>query len=141
MHFLRLHHGICRLLQFPHTTWLRIHHVPEAEIADIVYEVLNSPYEGENGNWWIGEEDTGIAHDESVVPEINFETGTWWIGGVDTNIAVEIVIIEDDEEAPSEDEETPDTGENGMFTVVIAVLAVMMGAAMVLFSKKNNVTE
>lgn len=30
------------LLQFPHTTWLRIHHVPESEIADIVYEALKA---------------------------------------------------------------------------------------------------
>lgn len=30
------------LLQFPHTTWLRIHHIPESEIAETVYEVLRS---------------------------------------------------------------------------------------------------
>ena len=30
------------LLQFPHTTWLRIHHMPEQEIADVVDSVLKA---------------------------------------------------------------------------------------------------
>lgn len=30
------------LLQFPHTTWLRIHHIPEAEVADIVHAALTA---------------------------------------------------------------------------------------------------
>ena len=30
------------LLQFPHTTWLRYHHIPESTIADIVCEVLKA---------------------------------------------------------------------------------------------------
>ena len=39
--------------------------------------------EGENGNWWLGEEDTGIAVD----PEISVgENGNWWVNGVDTQI-------------------------------------------------------
>ena len=53
------------------------------------------PHIGENGNWWIGEVDTGwqargpagISGSDGVTPFISSDTWTWWIGGVDTGIS------------------------------------------------------
>lgn len=65
-----------------------------------------TPYIGENGNWWIGETDTGVNAegddgDDGDVPEIG-ENGNWWIGGLDTGIT-----------ALGSDGKTPFIGENG----------------------------
>ena len=49
-----------------------------------------TPYIGENGNWWIGETDTGVKANGSdgaagATPYIG-ENGNWWIGETDTGI-------------------------------------------------------
>ncbi|MBQ3016576.1 MAG: leucine-rich repeat protein [Clostridia bacterium] len=49
-----------------------------------------TPHVGDNGNWWLGEDDTGILAvgtngkdgTDGATPAI--KNGTWWIGGVDT---------------------------------------------------------
>ena len=57
----------------------------------------DTPYIGENGNWWIGNQDTGIAAQgqpgqngqngqDGVTPHIG-ENGNWWIGNQDTGIS------------------------------------------------------
>ena len=52
-----------------------------------------TPYIGSNGNWWIGDRDTGISAqgpqgedgEDGYTPEINIgENGNWFIDGVDT---------------------------------------------------------
>ncbi len=67
-----------------------------------------TPYIGENGNWWIGETDTGIKAagtngkdgvdgkdgqdgvdgKDGLTPHIG-ENGNWWIGETDTNVKAE----------------------------------------------------
>ncbi len=124
--------------------------VEEEEIVEEekVYIVVNVPFEGDNGNFIIGEYDTGIPYDPEAEFYVDEETGHWFINGVDTGIPAEFEeYVEEEEEeveeeVPSEEENTPPPmGENTLPAIMIAVLAVMMGAAMVLFSKKNNVTE
>ena len=49
-----------------------------------------TPYIGENGNWWIGETDTGIKAEgedgaAGQTPYIG-ENGNWWIGETDTGV-------------------------------------------------------
>ena len=44
-----------------------------------------SPYIGENGNWWIGDEDTGV-YSGGEAPEIG-SNGNWYIGGEDTGVS------------------------------------------------------
>ena len=49
-----------------------------------------TPNIGENGNWWINGEDTGIPAQgkdgqNGATPVIG-ENGNWWIGGVDTGV-------------------------------------------------------
>ena len=44
-----------------------------------------SPYIGENGNWWIGDEDTGV-YSGGEAPEIG-SNGNWYIGGKDTGVS------------------------------------------------------
>ena len=52
-----------------------------------------TPNIGDNGNWWIGGEDTGIPAkgqdgkpgDDGATPVIG-ENGNWWIDGVDTGV-------------------------------------------------------
>lgn len=47
-----------------------------------------SPHIGDNGNWWIGEEDTGVAASgggTGVAPHIG-ENGNWFIGATDTGV-------------------------------------------------------
>jgi hypothetical protein len=52
-----------------------------------------TPFIGENGNWWIGETDTGVKAagtdgedgDDGLTPVIG-ENGNWFIGGVDTGV-------------------------------------------------------
>ena len=108
---------------------------------DVVYVVTNVPYVGENGNWWIGDVDTGIVAEEGVEPYIG-ENGTWWIGDVDTEILVEYEIYveeEYDDDPPAEDE--PDLGENAVFPIVIAVLVLALAAMLVLFSQKKKTNE
>ena len=51
-----------------------------------VKEVVE-PYVGENGNWWLGEKDTGIVVKEIVEPFVG-ENGNWWVGDKDTGIVV-----------------------------------------------------
>ena len=42
---------------------------------------------GENGNWWLGDKDTGIVVKEYVEAKVG-ENGNWWLGDKDTGIAV-----------------------------------------------------
>jgi hypothetical protein len=44
----------------------------------------DSPYIGSNGNWWIGDTDTGVPAEASA-PYIG-ANGNWYAGGVDTGI-------------------------------------------------------
>ena len=74
-----------------------------------------TPNIGENGNWWIGGEDTGIPAkgkdgqdgQDGATPVIG-ENGNWWIGGVDTGVPAKGQDGED-----GEDGTTPHIGENG----------------------------
>ena len=71
-----------------------------------------TPNIGENGNWWIGGEDTGIPAkgkdgqdgQDGATPVIG-ENGNWWIGGVDTGVPAT--------GADGQDGTTPHIGENG----------------------------
>ena len=50
-----------------------------------------TPYVGENGNWWIGTTDTGVAAkgqngQNGLTPFIG-ENGNWWIGTTDTGVS------------------------------------------------------
>lgn len=49
-----------------------------------------TPFIGENGNWWIGEEDTGVKANgvdgsNGITPHIG-ENGNWFIGENDTGV-------------------------------------------------------
>ncbi len=49
-----------------------------------------TPYIGTNGNWWIGDEDTGICAEgqdgqNGLTPYIG-DNGNWWIGDEDTGV-------------------------------------------------------
>ena len=46
-----------------------------------------TPYIGNNGNWWIGDEDTGISArgNDGITPHIG-DNGNWFIGEEDTGI-------------------------------------------------------
>lgn len=49
-----------------------------------------TPHVGDNGNWWIGSEDTGISvgaqGEQGVTPHIG-DNGNWWIDLTDTGIS------------------------------------------------------
>ena len=62
-----------------------------------------TPHIGENGNWWLGDGDTGIAAtgDDGITPHIG-GNGNWYIGDTDTGV-----------KATGEDGITPHIGENG----------------------------
>jgi hypothetical protein len=56
-----------------------------------------SPAIGDNGNWWIGDTDTGVSPTgtsgadgadgaDGVSPTIG-DNGNWWIGSTDTGVA------------------------------------------------------
>ena len=62
-----------------------------------------TPRIGENGNWWIGDTDTGVKAkgDDGQTPRIG-NNGNWWIGNTDTGV-----------NAKGEDGETPRIGNNG----------------------------
>ena len=71
-----------------------------------------TPNIGDNGNWWIGDEDTGIpakgkdgADGQDGATPVIGENGNWWIGGVDTGVPAT--------GADGEDGATPEIGENG----------------------------
>ena len=71
-----------------------------------------TPNIGDNGNWWIGGEDTGIpakgkdgADGQDGATPVIGENGNWWIGGVDTGAPAT--------GADGEDGATPEIGENG----------------------------
>ena len=49
-----------------------------------------TPRIGENGNWWIGDTDTGVKA-EGQTPHVG-DNGNWWIGETDTGIPVVITI-------------------------------------------------
>lgn len=83
---------------------------PEPDVYAQIMELLNNmgggngepgndgltPYIGENGNWFIGEEDTGVkaAGEDGepgkpgITPHIG-DNGNWWIGETDTGICAE----------------------------------------------------
>ena len=71
-----------------------------------------TPNIGENGNWWINGEDTGIPAQgkdgqdgqDGATPVIG-ENGNWWIGGVDTGVPAY--------GKDGEDGATPEIGQNG----------------------------
>lgn len=62
-----------------------------------------TPHVGENGNWWLGDDDTGIAAtgDDGITPHIG-GNGNWYIGDVDTGV-----------KATGDNGITPHVGENG----------------------------
>lgn len=46
-----------------------------------------TPYVGENGNWWVGSSDTGVnAKGENGLTPIIGSNGNWWIGDRDTGV-------------------------------------------------------
>ncbi len=73
-------------------------------IPPIMSNTEGRPFAGENGNWWIGDYDTGIAvqygevetdeNGEEYTPIINDpvigENDNWWIGSSDTGVKAEI---------------------------------------------------
>ena len=68
-----------------------------------------TPYIGSNGNWWIGDEDTGISAQgdpgkDGKTPYIG-SNGNWWIGDEDTGISAQ--------GDPGKDGKTPYIGSNG----------------------------
>ena len=80
-----------------------------------------TPYIGENGNWWIGETDTGIKAEgtdgkdgvdgtDGLTPFIG-ENGNWWIGETDTGVKAEGTDGKDG--INGTDGLTPYIGENG----------------------------
>lgn len=62
-----------------------------------------TPHIGGNGNWWLGDDDTGIAAtgDDGITPHIG-GNGNWYIGDTDTGV-----------KATGKDGITPHVGENG----------------------------
>lgn len=46
-----------------------------------------TPHIGENGNWWLGDDDTGIAAtgDDGITPHIG-GNGNWYVGSADTGV-------------------------------------------------------
>lgn len=50
----------------------------------------NAPYIGENGNWYIGNDDTGVSAkgEGGLTPHVG-ENGNWFTGDVDTGIAAQ----------------------------------------------------
>lgn len=62
-----------------------------------------TPHVGENGNWYLGENDTGVKAqgDDGVTPHVG-GNGNWWLGDVDTGV-----------KAQGEDGINPHIGENG----------------------------
>ena len=86
-----------------------------------------TPFIGENGNWWIGSVDTGIPAkwqdgsggedgtdgEDGQTPFIG-ENGNWWIGSVDTGIPAKGQDGSDGEDGTDgADGQTPFIGENG----------------------------
>lgn len=80
-----------------------------------------TPYIGENGNWWIGDTDTGVSAkgkqgENGLTPFIG-ENGNWWIGDTDTGISAEGKQGEPGKDGQDgkdgKDGETPYVGENG----------------------------
>ena len=72
-----------------------------------------TPSIGENGNWWVGSEDTGVPATirgkdgaDGLTPEI--KDGNWWIGGEDTGVKAEGTDGKDGTDGIS-----PVIGENG----------------------------
>lgn len=73
-------------------------------IPPIMGDTDGKPYAGENGNWWIGEYDTGVKveygsaetddNGEEFTPIANDpvvgENGNWWIGNTDTGKKADI---------------------------------------------------
>ena len=55
------------------------------DLGNVTGENGKTPHVGENGNWWIGETDTGVSA-SGATPHIG-ENGNWWIGETDTGIA------------------------------------------------------
>ena len=88
----------------------------ETELNDFWYYLTGAdgqngltPNIGQNGNWWIGDEDTGVPAqgedgNNGLTPNIG-ENGNWWVGGKDTGV-------------PAQGEDgnnglTPNIGQNG----------------------------
>ena len=68
-----------------------------------------SPYIGENGNWWIGDKDTGV-YSGGEAPEIG-SNGNWYIGGKDTGVSATGPAGADGDPGPQGD--PGPAGENG----------------------------
>ena len=62
-----------------------------------------TPYIGDNGNWWIGNKDTGVKAkgSDGLTPYVG-DNGNWWIGNNDTGVR-----------AVGKDGKTPYIGSNG----------------------------
>ena len=56
----------------------------------------NVPYIGTNGNWFVGDEDTGVKAqgENGITPHIG-ENDNWWIGGTDTGVKATNVLVVD----------------------------------------------
>ena len=63
----------------------------------------DTPFIGDNGNWWVGNTDTGVkaAGVDGITPQIG-SNGNWWIGKTDTGV-----------KAAGTDGTTPHIGDNG----------------------------
>ena len=79
-----------------------------SDLGTIVGKDGVTPHIGENGNWWIGETDTGVPAkgQDGKAPFIG-ENGNWWIGDVDTGIAAK--------------GEQGERGENDMEIILLAI--------------------
>ncbi len=66
-------------------TWASLGNIAGADGSNGVDGL--TPRIGENGNWWIGETDTGIKAkaEDGKTPRIG-ENGNWWIGETDTGV-------------------------------------------------------
>ncbi len=86
-------------------------------VPPIMGDTDGKPYAGENGNWWIGDDDTGIRieygsaetdeNGEEFTPISNEpvigSNGNWWIGNADTGVKAD---VSTGIEPPIEDETT-----------------------------------
>ena len=56
-------------------------------------KTASAPHIGENGNWWIGDQDTGVSAqgnsgNDGSTPYIG-DNGNWWVGDTDTGVSAQ----------------------------------------------------
>lgn len=85
---------------------------------EVNYRADSTPYIGSNGNWWVGDTDTGVKAagqdgkdgKDGNTPYIG-ENGNWWIGLTDTKVRAAGTDGKDGEKGENGD--TPFIGDNG----------------------------